>query len=195
MSSADCLALLKKTERNWAVLRFSRMEKLKRRQGGLWELFGGVLAFSDHSSEPLSLYRSLSFIQLPSALCGTTSKIHRLENLGSYIRDFGMDPSQDLLIAVEMRQGLPKYFVNLLTISTGQPHPLASKFVLPCSDRAPYIHYNFVIQVMGDYLGIVLHTTLQGQFIIVQDQFLLWNWKTGHNVLVRDPILTLPQHH
>lgn len=186
LSSADCLTLLKKTEYNWATLRFSRVEEVKSRQGNLWELFGGVLAFSLRPSDHFNTYEGLSFTELPSAVRATASETRRLTNLGSNIRDFGMDPAQDLLIIIEVIQAPVRYLVKLLTMSTGQPHPLASQPTLSCSDRLSFIRYNFVIQVMGDFLGVLLHTTLQNHFIILQDQFLLWNWKTGHKVLVRE---------
>lgn len=188
LSIADCLTLLKKTEHKWATLQFSRVEEASSRPGNLWELFGGVLAFSMRSSSNhIHTYEGLSFIELPSALRGAESKTRSLTNLGYKIRDFGMDPAQDLLVVIEVVHAPVGYFAKLLTMSTGQSHPLASQPILSCNDRPPLIRYSFVIQVMGDFLGVLLHTNLQNNFVILQDQFLLWNWKTGHKVLQLSP--------
>jgi len=66
------------------------------KNGGLWELFGGVLG---QSSED----RSLFFYQLPSSLRNIEAKDWALsaKDIDVHARDFAMDPSQDLLVLVE----------------------------------------------------------------------------------------------
>ena len=61
--------------------------------GGVWELYGGVLA---QGTSP----RGLTFTQLPSKLRGIEQKTWALDDVGVKIRDFGMDPAQDLLAIV-----------------------------------------------------------------------------------------------
>ncbi|GJJ09906.1 hypothetical protein Clacol_004130 [Clathrus columnatus] len=192
LPKADRLAILKRAERNWSTVQFARTETLKRRPGNLWELYGGMLAFSISPSDapPNSrIYQGLTFIELPSAVRGTTSKVHHLEDLDYNIRDFGMDPSQDLLVLIERTQeALGGYSINLLTISNGKPHPMAAGSILSSFNQHPETQYSFVVQIMGDYLGLLFHTPTHGEF---HDQFLLWNWKTSRRILFLGPC----QHH
>ena len=62
--------------------------------GGLWELYGGVLAQSTEEG-------TLTFIQLPSDLRSIEEEVWTLGNFGLVVRDFGMDPSQDLLVLIQ----------------------------------------------------------------------------------------------
>lgn len=64
-------------------------------KGGVWELYGGVLA------QAFSGHRKLGFTQLPSVIRGIEEKQWVIEDVGVKIRDFGMDPAQDLLIVLE----------------------------------------------------------------------------------------------
>lgn len=59
-----------------------------------WEFLGGVLG--------LAAGCRLRFIQVPSALRGIKEKQWVIEDIGFTIKDFGMDPSQDLLIILEV---------------------------------------------------------------------------------------------
>lgn len=63
--------------------------------GQTWELYGGVLAQGPDSS-------SLTFRQLPSELRGIEEKEWMISDIGFNIRDFGMDPAQDLLVAIQV---------------------------------------------------------------------------------------------
>ena len=64
-------------------------------EGPLWELCGGVLAQSDGR-------RDLDFWQLPSKIRGVPAKEWGVD-VDFDIADFTLDPSQDLLVAVEVR--------------------------------------------------------------------------------------------
>ncbi|TFK45308.1 hypothetical protein OE88DRAFT_1740408 [Heliocybe sulcata] len=61
---------------------------------GYWELCGGVLATSDGDS-------TLMFTKLPGPARGITLREWEIEDVGFPIRDFKMDPSQDLLVMLE----------------------------------------------------------------------------------------------
>ena len=64
------------------------------RRGGVWELYGGVLAQAEGESK-------LVCAQLPSVIRRIEEKEWTIEDVGVKIRDFGMDPAQDLLIIIE----------------------------------------------------------------------------------------------
>lgn len=63
-------------------------------RGQVWELYGNVLA---QARGP----RSLAFVQLPSEIRGIVEKEWVIPDVGFKIRDFGMDPAQDLLVLIE----------------------------------------------------------------------------------------------
>ena len=93
-SSASRLEALKKHQSSWDNLKWSRELRIPMKGGGLWELYGGVLAQSTAEG-------TLTFTQLPSDLKSIEEKVWTLRNLGVVVRDFGMDPSQDLLVLIQ----------------------------------------------------------------------------------------------
>ena len=94
-SSASRLEALKKHQSSWDNLKWSRELRIPMEHGGLWEFYGGVLAQSTAGG-------TLTFTQLPSDLRSIEEKVWTLgPNLGVVVRDFGMDPSQDLLVLIE----------------------------------------------------------------------------------------------
>ncbi|KAF8891369.1 hypothetical protein BD779DRAFT_1670981 [Infundibulicybe gibba] len=60
---------------------------------GAWEFIGGVLG--------LGIGPRMRFIQVPSTLRDIPMKEWVIQDLGYNLKDFGMDPSQDLLIVIE----------------------------------------------------------------------------------------------
>ena len=63
-------------------------------QGGVWELYGNVLAQAQGE-------RTLHFKQIPSAIRGIQGTEWTIPDVGCKMRDFGMDPAQDLLVVIE----------------------------------------------------------------------------------------------
>jgi len=68
--------------------------------GGLWELYGNVLAQNTPDGHTLHLK------QLPSQSRTIEEKNWTVDISQFRIRDFGIDPAQDLLIIVEQPQEL-----------------------------------------------------------------------------------------
>lgn len=94
-TSSSRLEALKNHQSSWGSLKWSRELRIPMEDGGLWELYGGILAQSTEEGA------SLTFIQLPSDLRSIEEKAWTLADLGLVVRDFGMDPSQDLLVLIE----------------------------------------------------------------------------------------------
>jgi len=95
MSSASKLERLKQHRMAWKNLKYSREYQIPMGDGNLWELSGGVLAQNTSDG-------TIQFYQLASDLRFIEEKIWTIgPNLGVAIRDFGMDPSQDLLVLVQ----------------------------------------------------------------------------------------------
>lgn len=78
----------------WRKLEWSEHTSVPMKPGGVWELYGGVFAESSMDRE------TLFFRQLPSRLRGIETREWHVD-VGFHIRDFGMDPSQDLLVALQ----------------------------------------------------------------------------------------------
>jgi len=143
-------------------------------EGPLWELCGGVLAQSDGR-------RDLDFWQLPSKIRGIPAREWGVD-VNFDIADFTLDPSQNLLVAVEVQS--PMCTAHLLSLSTGQPHVEASvkclSFPLPPFD-IPNRSYH--LRICGDYVGIIIRV-----FDLISDEphtvFGVANWRTGESKLL-----------
>lgn len=95
VSSSRRLELLKNYQSAWKNLKWSREVKIPIESGGLWELYGGVLAQNRADG-------AIVFHQLPSDLRSIDARTWTLgPDFGMMIRDFAMDPSQDLLVLIE----------------------------------------------------------------------------------------------
>lgn len=94
LSPAERLQLLRRHQAAWTSLEPCYEKAVPMLVGNTWELYGGVLAQGPDSS-------SLTFRQLPSELRGIEEKQWMISDMGFEIRDFGMDPAQDLLVAIQ----------------------------------------------------------------------------------------------
>ena len=63
----------------------------------VWELAGGVLA---HGLPSEDVPRGLAFVELPSVALNMPGRTWQHNDLGVPIRDFTMDPSQDLIVVI-----------------------------------------------------------------------------------------------
>ncbi|KAK7694783.1 hypothetical protein QCA50_001971 [Cerrena zonata] len=94
MVAAERLQCLREHQSAWGELRFSQSHMIEKENGSTWELYGNVLAQGKN-------HRSIAFYQLPSAIRGIEAKSWEVQNLDTDVRDFGMDPAEDLLVFVE----------------------------------------------------------------------------------------------
>lgn len=93
LSSADRLKLLRTHQATWKDLNWTSEKVVPMLAGGVWELYGGVLAQAKTRD-------SLCLMQLASELRGIPEKEWELQ-LPMHIRDFGMEPALDLLVVIE----------------------------------------------------------------------------------------------
>ncbi|KAI0325496.1 hypothetical protein GY45DRAFT_1374683 [Cubamyces sp. BRFM 1775] len=172
LSAAERLRMLKARQEAMDKLAWTSREEIPMLQGGVWELYGGVLAQGEGS-------RTLVFKQLPSSLRGIEGREWRIEDVGVHIRDFGMDPAQDLLVVVENRvEGTGMTCsVHLKSLTTGQTHPAASRPAV--LTHTPHRgRYSYTIQVAEDNVAVLMTSSDEDH-----SEFLIWNWKTGHRRL------------
>lgn len=93
LGPSERLSLLRSYETSWKNLDWNTHTPLPIPDGSLWELFGNVWAHSRGDDS------SIDFVQMPSRLRGIP--LHQWTiKLDFPLRDFGMDPSQDLLVAI-----------------------------------------------------------------------------------------------
>ncbi|KAH8099418.1 hypothetical protein BXZ70DRAFT_943596 [Cristinia sonorae] len=164
---SERLQLLREHRKAWNEMRFNSSEDIPMSAGGVWELFGGVLA---QGIPP----KGMSFNQLPSKLRGIESKAWALHDLGVKIRDFGMDPASDLLVlVVKPPPESTTFSIHLRSMATGKPHPAASHAIL--EHTVDGLRFSFTIQPSGDYLGVFFESAEEE----IDSELVVWNWKTG----------------
>lgn len=106
LTTSDRLALLKERNAAWESLRWVESRDIPMMQGHIWELYGDVFAQSSTSDV-------LHFRQLPSNYRKIEEKTWGVA-LDINVRDFTMDPAQDLLVLIEEPTQL--YVTSLLYI-------------------------------------------------------------------------------
>jgi hypothetical protein len=91
---ADRLIMLRNSQAAWHTLQWTSLKDVRMLQGSLYELCGGVLVQSTHSGG-----RGLVFRRLPSHYRNIEEHVWSLD-LDSTLRDFTLDPAQDLLVLI-----------------------------------------------------------------------------------------------
>ncbi|KZT72794.1 hypothetical protein DAEQUDRAFT_722413 [Daedalea quercina L-15889] len=167
LSPAERLAILKEHQAAWTELVPSYEKAAPMLTGQTWELYGGVFAQGQGQS-------SINFRQLPSAIRGIDEKEWSINDIGFEIRDFGIDPAQNLLVAIQMPDSPTSVFhVHLRDIYTSAPHSAApNPAVLTLQPEGPQVSYT--IQISGDYLGVLVLSANE-----ISHEVVIWNWKTG----------------
>jgi len=100
---ADQLDALKKREAAWDQLKWAKEGRVPMLNGGLWELYGGVLAQSDGRD-------NITFRRLPSIYRSIEETAWTVGGFGHPVRDFGIDPAQDQHVLVES----PRWSVSMI---------------------------------------------------------------------------------
>ncbi|KAF8510617.1 hypothetical protein JB92DRAFT_2938831, partial [Gautieria morchelliformis] len=170
LSLPERLAQLKTFEQGWASLNFRQKLTVTLPQGYIWKLRGDVLA--------TSLTSRLLFTQLPSAVRGTPVHTWR-SHIEVHIREFAIDPAQDLAVLVAWPPTSDEqwhtFLIHLRTMSTGARHPCATDPVLSCVPTFLDTRYDFSIQIMGEFLAVLYYTPADH----LRDLLFIWDWKTG----------------
>jgi hypothetical protein len=99
LSIASRLDVLKAHTARWRDLDWQLKNRITLRGRSLYELFGGVFA-RDSGYER----RGLSFVRLPSVIADTKAVSWQHLDMGFAMKDFSMDPAQDLLIVVQQQE-------------------------------------------------------------------------------------------
>ena len=100
--------LLRRHQHNWDTLHWTHDQHITMFHGGLWELYGNVLAQITQDR------CTLHFKQLASQSRGIEEKGWTVDVSQFRVRDFGIDPAQDLLIILERPEEFVVHFVDLM---------------------------------------------------------------------------------
>ena len=92
--TSERLSLLRSYETSWKNLDWNTTTSLPVPEGRLWELYGNFWAHSKGND-------AIFFVQIPSRLRDVALRQWTID-FDFQLRDFGIDPSQDLLVAIEM---------------------------------------------------------------------------------------------
>ncbi|KAF8586079.1 hypothetical protein K439DRAFT_1632000 [Ramaria rubella] len=179
---ADRLAELKTRQINWDNLQFRKRATLSMPEDcRVWELCGGVIAYGLRS-ESSDNTCGLAFHELPSVSRGFIGRHWKHSNFGISIKDFTMDPTQDLVVMVgkpssNASRDTEEEMIYLFSMISGEVHPLANSGTLTC--RFEYnrrdTNQDYIIQIMGDTIGVLFHS----RGVECHEQLFIWNWKSG----------------
>ncbi|KAH9162781.1 hypothetical protein EDB89DRAFT_2024253 [Lactarius sanguifluus] len=173
LTTSERLELLKNYSASWKNLEWNEHTTIPLPEGSLWELYGNVWAHSRGSD-------AIEFIQLPSRLRGIPMRQWTLR-FDYDLRDFGMDPSQNLLVTVENFRNAPELCrIHLRSLSTGEKHPLAgSTGAVEHTLAVPNIvidHWSYSIRICRDYVGILFMERFENTN---DSELVVWSWRTG----------------
>ena len=93
LSTSERLELLRRYEASWKNFEWSEHNTVDYSHGPAWEFYGNVWGHSRGSD-------AIDFVQLPSRLRGISLRQWTLR-FDFDVRDFSMDPSQDLLVTIK----------------------------------------------------------------------------------------------
>ncbi|KAF5355886.1 hypothetical protein D9756_004103 [Leucocoprinus leucothites] len=145
------------------------------KNGGLWELYGGVLAQSDEDGR-------FYFMRLPSTIRHIKQETWEIIPDIPDIRDFGMDPGQNLLVWITApTPASPTLSLHLRTLRTAEKHPHARHDII-CHDQCTHDgRWHYSIKIMQDYIGLWAFFRPWGDADpnLKRTNFLVWNWKEG----------------
>ncbi|KAI9059862.1 hypothetical protein FKP32DRAFT_1595876 [Trametes sanguinea] len=183
LTIAERYALLLQRRRRWRHLRWSQIVPISapgRCQA--YELVDGVFASSAATGFIASPH--LSFTWLPTER--EPARTIEWADVGLRVRDFAIDPSQDLMaiVAAEAGSDLPDNIglrVVLRTMSENKPHPLAANTEL--RDLVPFELGTSFIQIFDDVVGVF--------FWVHGPGLIIFNWRTG-KIVVKVADLRLP---
>ncbi|TFK35933.1 hypothetical protein BDQ12DRAFT_687415 [Crucibulum laeve] len=178
LTPSDRLKLLYARRQAWASLKLKKKSTvIVNGPCNAYELVAGVFAKSSG--------RNLFVARLPNSNDDGETFQHDLE---VRIRDFAIDPTQDLLVLMEDEAGLISFTqarhvkLHLRTLSANKPHPAAAISILEFDIKPEVSLGNSILteflQLADDVLAVFITTGFDGARV------LFWNWKDG--VLITD---------
>lgn len=187
LPTASRLAKLRAHQKAWRQVKWTTETPLEMSKANAWELIGGVLGIHVPGA-------GFTFTMVPSDYRDVAPKEWKVDcNLPCL--DFSIDPSQNLLVALDkvsyvvFFETLSKllkgpsskddavFNLQLLSLASGHPHPLATNPIL-CTSLSvnPPDEWAFEIKISGNHLGVMFFN--DGDEASATE-FSVWDWKTG----------------
>lgn len=201
LDTAGRLRACRQYQQAWNNLAFPDSQIINMQGGLSWELSGGVLCQAMRSR------LGLVCVQLPCKIKDIPEREWTINDFGFEIRDFTIDTSQDLVVALEIVGAvyvLMRLFlrsmsdtewhspnrtcnVHLRTLMTGEHHPMATMSFVTHLLSDMHEELNFLIQVCGSRIAILCQEHGDDS----NSQLVVWDWKSGQQKLVRLPRVLL----
>lgn len=182
LTASERLSLLHERRLSWRQLTLGSPDAsihLPRQHGGS-EFAGGYFGrcFTAYSPEDVANGQpDLTLVTLPSRSPPVQTKIEAY-NFGFRIRDFVLDPSQDLLVLLEV-PGLDGRF-RIHPRNVGKPseaHPGADTAVVESKTREDISDLPCELQIADDVVALFVRSATA--------TIVIFNWRTGEELIVR----------
>lgn len=179
LDTAGRLRACRQYQQAWNNLAFPDSQLINMQDGHAWELSGGVLCQAMRSRS------GLACAQLACKIKDIPEREWTIDDFGFEIRDFTVDTSQDLVVALEIVGAIPNRICNvhLRTLMTGEHHPMAAvpSMTHLLSDMLEELR--FLIQICGSRIAILC----QEHGDDLNSRLVVWDWKSGKQKLfIRD---------
>ncbi|KLO09974.1 hypothetical protein SCHPADRAFT_539426 [Schizopora paradoxa] len=173
---------LRRYQASWMRLKSNRRQLIQLPQSPIWELSGGVLAQGIPSTPGSFDVHRIVFTRLARDARGQLNeKQWEYENSDMEIRDFTMDPSQDLAVFISTPRPADtdetaKIVFMFVTLRTFRKHPRAHSGILmheistSLASRCTNIQ-----QLCANYICF-LHSA---QFDDASEELIVWDWVSG----------------
>ncbi|KAL4078607.1 hypothetical protein V8B97DRAFT_1880936 [Scleroderma yunnanense] len=157
---------------SWNDLQFPTHKQIPMEDAQPWDLVNGVLTQARPDG-------GISCVQMPCSIKGIPE--HRWVTPTDFlIRDFTIDISQDLLVAVEFSHGCD---IHLRSCTTGMVHPETTCPRIRPSFLSIRTRSCFLIRVCGPYIGVLFSDRWLTPSAAA---FAVWDWRTGtQKMLIR----------
>ncbi|OAX41500.1 hypothetical protein K503DRAFT_767638 [Rhizopogon vinicolor AM-OR11-026] len=174
LDTAGRLRAFRQYQQAWNNLSFPHSRLISMQDSHPWELSGGVLCQAIQSG--------FTCVQIPCRIKGIPEREWTVDDLGFDIRDFTIDTSQDLIVAVEQVGVYPNHSckIHLRTLSTGEHHPMS---VAPFVTHVPlsmHEEFKFLIQTCASRIAVLFQQLADDSS---SDELVIWDWKSGHQKL------------
>ncbi|KAF8876443.1 hypothetical protein CPB84DRAFT_1795842 [Gymnopilus junonius] len=178
---SELVSRLHNLRRSWAELDCKQFKKIElKNQCRAYELVAGLFAMSDG--------HGLSLAWLPSSTMPGRSLEY--PSLGFLVRDFAIDPTQDLIVILEDDHN-PVVFadnrhvrLHIRTISTIEFHPAASHGILEFDIPSDETFGNSISTALIEIAVDIVAMYITKGFLSARSRVLIWNWRNG--ILVYD---------
>lgn len=175
LDTAGRLRACRQYQQAWNNLSFPDSQFIDMQDGHAWELSGGVLCQAMQSQS------GLTCVQLPCKIKDIPERKWTIDDFGFRIRDFTIDTSQDLIVALEIVGPIPNRTCNvhLRTLMTGEHHPMAAVPFVTHLLSNMHEELIFLIQICGSRIAVLCQEHGDDS----NPRLVVWNWKSGQQKL------------